>query len=83
MSAQLTIEFEKVRDHRGDQCSRILEWLQKGNRITPLEALSRFQCLRLGGRIFDLRKQGWNVQKEMVQTPSGKHVASYYLVNEQ
>lgn len=79
MSAQLTIEFEKVRDHRGDQASRILEFLKAGNRITPLQALEMFGCLRLGGRIYDLKQEGWNIIPEMITLPNGKRVAEYHL----
>lgn len=64
------------------QESQILEFLKAGNRLTPLEALERFNTLRLGGRIYDLRKKGWNIKSQTYETPSGKHVAQYYLVLE-
>ncbi|WP_425319065.1 helix-turn-helix domain-containing protein [Snodgrassella alvi] len=31
------------------QSKQILDYLQSGNALTPLEALRKFNCLRLGG----------------------------------
>lgn len=61
------------------QAVEILKHLQAGKSITPLESLERFGCFRLGARIWDLRKQGHEIEREMVTTPQGKHVASYRL----
>lgn len=40
------------------QTDQILNYLQAGNVLTPLEALRKFNCLRLGARIYDLRQHG-------------------------
>lgn len=61
------------------QEAKILEWLKAGNSLTPLEALERFNTLRLGGRIYGLRKLGYDIKTENYKTPSGKHVARYRL----
>jgi hypothetical protein len=61
------------------QETQILSWLQGGNTLTPLEALDRFNTLRLGGRIWDLREKGYDIKTRMVKTRSGKEVAEYYL----
>lgn len=61
------------------QCAKILSWLEEGHTITSLEALQRFQCMRLASRITDLRNRGVDVLKRRVQTTSGKYVAEYYL----
>lgn len=61
------------------QKEAILAYLQSGARLTPLEALERFKCMRLGSRIYDLKKEGYNVKSEMVTVPSGKRVAEYRL----
>ncbi|WP_367456383.1 helix-turn-helix domain-containing protein [Snodgrassella alvi] len=37
------------------QSEQILKYLQAGNALTPLEALRKFNYLRLGVRIYDLR----------------------------
>jgi hypothetical protein len=66
-------------DSRASQKIAILRFLQEGNRITPLLALEKFKCMRLGGRCFELRKEGYNIKSEMVKVPSGKRVKSYWL----
>lgn len=64
------------------QCEQILSHLQQGHSITPIEALDKFGCFRLGGRIKDLRNQGHDIYTEMITTPSGKRVAQYSLKRE-
>lgn len=58
---------------------RILEFLQKGGKITSLEALNLFGCLRLSGRIKDLRDRGYDITTTMVTTSNGKRVAQYSM----
>lgn len=57
---------------------KILEFLKARNRLTPLEALNRFGCLRLSGRILDLRKKGYDIKTEIVEE-NGKRFAEYSL----
>lgn len=57
----------------------ILRHLKSGKTITPLQALARFGCLRLGARIYDLKKRGYKIVKTMVDTEKGKKVASYAI----
>ena len=52
------------------QNQQIENALRNGDVVTPLAALHRFGCLRLAGRIFDLRKKGLNI--ESVRDPIGK-----------
>lgn len=61
------------------QANRILSYLEQGHSLTPLEAFERFQCLRLGGRIYDLKKAGYDIKDEWVQVNSGKRVKRYFL----
>lgn len=63
---------------RKSQNKEILAWLQSGKSITPLEALERFGCFRLGGRIFELKAEGWPIVTDTV-TENGKRFASYRL----
>lgn len=44
------------------QEARVLEYLRTGAELSPLEALHKFNCLRLGARIFALRKKGNPIQ---------------------
>lgn len=61
------------------QCTQIKRWLMGGNKITALEALSLFGCMRLASRICELREQGLNIHKERIITSTGKLVTQYSL----
>ena len=61
------------------QSKEILNALQKGERITPLDALRRFGCFRLSGRIKDLKDRGYDIKTAMVTDGYGKRFAEYYL----
>lgn len=61
------------------QCAQIKAWLQAGNKLTSLEALNKFGCMRLASRIHDLRNAGLEIQKERIQVPSGKYVTQYSI----
>jgi hypothetical protein len=56
----------------------ILRYLQAGQAITPIEALNRFGCFRLGARIHNLRKSGHDIQTRTLQHDE-KRFASYQL----
>lgn len=47
------------------QLNRILAHLLEHETITPLEALSEYGCYRLGARIADLRKQGYDIETKI------------------
>jgi hypothetical protein len=57
----------------------ILMALKRGEKITPLFALNEFKCFRLSARIENLRKQGYSIRTEMIETESGKRVAEYSM----
>ena len=58
----------------------ILHLLRCGESITPLEALDRFGCLRLGSIIFHLRRTyGLPIVTKIVEHESGKRFAHYSL----
>lgn len=65
------------------QTMEILSYLQEGNTITPLEALDKFGCFRLSGRIHDLRAMEYKISTKMVYMPgrdgTRKQVAQYRL----
>ena len=46
------------------QEKQILEYLQSGKKLTPIDALNMFGCFRLGARICDLRSKGYNIDNE-------------------
>jgi hypothetical protein len=61
------------------QAEKILEHLRRGETITPLEALRKYGCLRLGARVWDLKQKGVNIDTRLIETESGAHVAEYSL----
>lgn len=71
---QETLTFD-----RQTQEQMILRALQSGRKIDPMTALNDFGCFRLGGRIYDLRQKGYDIKTEDFKTPSGKHVARYFM----
>lgn len=56
----------------------IREILESGGTITPLEALYKLGCLRLGARIYDLRKEGMAIITETKRSGKKKY-AEYRL----
>lgn len=64
--------------HTRSQEARIIEYLATGKPLTPLLALKRWGCLRLGARISDLRRAGHKIPSELVER-RGKRFAEYRL----
>lgn len=50
-----------------NQTDLILEYLRRFGSITPAEALGEFGCMRLGARIWDLKRDGHDITMELVQ----------------
>ena len=48
------------------QCEMVLEYMRHFGSITPLQALGDLGVMRLGARIFDLRRQGYDISRRMV-----------------
>ena len=61
----------------------ILQHLESGKPITPMDALNLYGCFRLSARIFDLRERGVEITtgKRYVTDRNGKKkiVAEYWL----
>lgn len=66
----------QIRD--GSQEALILAYLSTGAELTPLDALHRFGCLRLGARIYALRKDGVSIEARTVRE-GRKAFAAYKL----
>ena len=67
------------------QCDQILRYMKTHKKgITALEALNLCGCLRLSGRIWDLRSIGYDIKSEMIAVRGAegetKYVARYSLV---
>ena len=61
------------------QQKAILEYMEQGNVLTPLKALSIAGTMKLATRIGELIRQGYPIVKEWYITPGGKKVMSYRL----
>ena len=65
------------------QKQKILNYLQQGRSITPMDALLIFGCSRLAARIKELKKDGNHIVSEMIQTTghdgSKARVAKYTM----
>jgi hypothetical protein len=64
------------------QTTDILDALLAGDQLTPMDALRRFGCFRLGARIWDLKQQGFDIHTETVHNGE-KHYARYSIKNAQ
>ena len=60
------------------QQTEILSHLLTRGSITPLDALALYGCFRLGARIFDLRRLGYNIETRFVGDK--KKYAQYTLI---
>jgi hypothetical protein len=60
------------------QLIQLQRHLAKGLAITPMGALDKWGCFRLGARIHQLRKQRWPISTTMIQS-GHKRFASYRM----
>lgn len=63
----------------GSQNDLILKALKRGRKLTALDALAEFGCLRLAARIDDLKRLGFKIKSTPVESSNGKRFASYYI----
>lgn len=62
------------------QTRAILNHLQEGHVLTPLQALQYFGVFRLSARILELRKAGWNIVAHRKRIGT-KTIAMYQLLD--
>lgn len=60
------------------QRERILIHLQSGKTINPLQALNLYGCFRLGARIYDLKRAGFDIDSRLVHE-NGVQYAEYSM----
>ena len=66
------------------QNKRIEKYLLSGRTLTSLDALYEFSCFRLSARIWDLKKQGLDIEsrtKKITSNGKQKVVVEYKLKN--
>lgn len=62
------------------QTKRILKYLLSGKSITALEAFKKFNCLRLGARIFNIKSLGlYRIKSELIEVKGHKRVSKYSI----
>lgn len=65
------------------QVAMVLNHLQEGKEINPIEALNKYGCFRLGAVIYVLKNEGYNISSRIhrFKKPSGRygHYAIYKL----
>lgn len=61
------------------QNKQIADYLNKGKKLTPIEALNKFGCFRLAARIADLRNEGMNIVTRTIKLENKKQVAQYSI----
>lgn len=47
------------------QNERVLKYMRDFGSITQLEAMQDLGCMRLGARVYDLKREGYAIKKEM------------------
>ncbi|HEY9701392.1 MAG TPA: helix-turn-helix domain-containing protein [Allocoleopsis sp.] len=57
---------------------RILKDLQKGKKVSALDGFTKYNTVRLGGLIYQLRKQGFDIQTQIIKRKK-KQYAVYTL----
>ena len=67
-------------DTTQSQAQQILAALKRGEKLTRLDMLYRFGAMQAQTRIFELRKDGHNIQSKFIKTRSGKHIVEYSLI---
>lgn len=65
------------------QRDAIRAYMEAGNWISPLEALAKFQCFRLGARVWELKADLEHSNRQVVKRTrtllNGKKVAEYTI----
>ena len=59
------------------QNKQIAAYLNKGKKLTPIDALNKFGCFRLAARIADLRNEGMNIVTNTIKLKNKKQIAQY------
>jgi hypothetical protein len=61
------------------QNKQIADYLNKGKKLTPIDALNKFGCFRLAARIADLRNDGMNIVTNTIKLENNKQIAQYSI----
>lgn len=64
------------------QNQRILQHMQQGKAITPIDALNNYGCMRLAARIAELKKQGHAIKSYKRRSANGATFSIYWIEND-
>lgn len=76
-AAEASTTTQENNNRKKSQKQLILDYMLAGNEITPIDVLNKFGCLRLGARIADLKKEGYDIKTRIAK--GGKNYAIYRL----
>lgn len=65
-------------DMTDKQTESLRNILDQGTHITALDALNWFGCFRLAARVYDLKQEGYNIEKYTQVNESGKRITYYH-----
>ena len=74
----MTANTPSPNDTKGHK-DQLLAYLMTGARITPLEALQRFNCLSCSQRLGDLKRVGVPINSRFITLSNGKRIKEYWL----
>jgi len=62
------------------QNNMILGHFLEGKSLTGLDALRLYGCMRLGARVYDLKRDGYKIKDQFIEVgPEKKHVKVYWM----
>ena len=61
------------------QNKQIADYLNKGKKLTPIDALNKFGCFRLAARIAELRNEGMSIVTKTIKLENKKQIAQYSI----
>ncbi len=67
------------KDKPVSQEAGILQYLQAGGSLTPMDGLRLFNCWALSSRCSDLRKKGYNITSKLETGENNKTYARYSI----
>lgn len=62
------------------QNAQVYRFMREQGRINALQAVNQLGCFRLASRIYDLKREGYNIATEIKSMSDGRHWAEYHLV---
>lgn len=76
----LELEPRTKLPERDSQCYELLRAFQRGERLTTMEAFSKYGITTISQRVGELkRKYGWTIFSETVEIRAGTRVSRYWM----